>query len=360
MFNFNVEINGFYFNVDFLSTIRVLLFFDTTKEHFFYQKTEENSIVIGSFSIDNINNTLQTVVDEKQIQIENKLKIEINAFNKQYKALLIGKLTEGYHVLMQKKDFDRLHHDKFPILERIRELGKQNNVIISLSGGFSSGNTNVRDLYTLADESKKAAVYRGGDQIIIRDFGGNSIFYGAKRELHQVETKSGVRFFANHLLEELERASVIFIMGHKYPDFDSLASMMTVAEIAKSLGKKVFCIANLDTLDDKISAFMKKILPQEYINKNFITPSDAIKNFSTQMLLVVVDANNVNNIEIPELLQNAVNLIIIDHHRSISKEVISVPAPLIRYINPHVSSTAEILIEVLYILEKTITDVPFL
>ena len=67
-------------------------------------------------------------------------------------------------------------------------------------------------------------------------------------------------------------------------------------------------------------------------------------------LLIVVDTNNFEITEAPELTNIVRNIIILDHHRQIGEYSFE---PLINYIDPSASSTCEMIAE---ILEQTLTE----
>ncbi|WP_171840074.1 DHH family phosphoesterase, partial [Listeria monocytogenes] len=82
----------------------------------------------------------------------------------------------------------------------------------------------------------------------------------------------------------------------------------------------------------------------EYQNviKNIVTPQVALENITEKSLLVVVDMHKPSMVTNKELLDSATNVVAVDHHRR-SEEFVG--SPVLVYIEPYASSTAELITE---------------
>ncbi|WP_338978379.1 DHH family phosphoesterase [Spiroplasma endosymbiont of Panzeria rudis] len=340
-----LKIEDMLYDAIYLVQTRTILLQETTKYHFLYNKLQQEKLVFGVISIDNFYNSLQKLRVENQIRVEAFIKTELNDFANNYSGLLLGNIEDGYNILLYQNEFNKARNDNFPLIKNIREGVKKFKADITLSAGFSYGNAISKDLYDLAIESKELAVYRGGDQVVIREFGGNTVFIGGTIEAKQSESKINIRMFAQSLYNEIKLAENILVMGHAAADFDSISSGTAIIEIAKSLNKSAHYVINQNEVDEKTLKILHELVPESYISRNFITGKQALKFLHANTLLIVVDTHNPQRVDSPDLLSKAVKIIVIDHHR-VSDESIS--STITSYIDAGTSSTAEAMTEIIY------------
>lgn len=352
-----LKIENMLYDAIYLTQTRTILLQETTKYHLLYDKLQHEKLVFGVINIDNFYNSLQKLRVENQIRVEAFIKTELNNFAADYSSLLLGNIEDGYTVLLYQDEFEKARNDNFPLIKNIREGVKKFKADITLSAGFAYGNAINRDLYELAIEAKELAVYRGGDQVVIREFGGNTIFIGGTIEAKQSESKINIRMFAQSLYNEIKLAKNVLVMGHQTADFDSISSGVAIVEIANNLNTQAHYIINQNELDEKTKEVVQVLVPEEYINNNFINGKQALKLLHPNTLLIIVDTHNPKRVDTPEILSKASKVIVIDHHR-VSDEVIY--NTVISYIDAGTSSTAESLAEIMYYNDFTNIENDFL
>jgi len=110
----------------------------------------------------------------------------------------------------------------------------------------------------------------------------------------------------------IDASENVIIMGHKYADFDSIGACIGVSRLVKSRNKKVNIIVNIN--DQNLKSVFAKLDDEEYGDMfvDAITGQDLL---CSSTLVVIVDVNNKNLFEAPDVFQNANNVAIIDHHR---------------------------------------------
>lgn len=140
---------------------------------------------------------------------------------------------------------------------------------------------------------------------------------------------------------EVLKSNQIFIVPHKNADFDALASAIGMSLIVKKLNKPVYIILEEDPT--KIEPGVKKMV--EDINDSVsIINLDTYKSLkSNNDLLITVDTNKDYLICCNEYLNEFKSKILIDHHNEDEKTIKTEH----KYIFPNVSSTAEIITELL-------------
>lgn len=340
-----LKIENMLYDAIYLVQTRTILLQETTKYHYLYDKLQQEKLVFGVINVDNFYNSLQKLRVENQIRVEAFIKTELNNFADTYSSLLLGNIEDGYTVLLYQNEFEKARIDNFPLIKNIREGVKKFKADITLSAGFSYGNAISKDLYELAIEAKELAVYRGGDQVVIREFGGNTVFIGGTIEAKQSESKINIRMFAQSLYNEIKLAENVLVMGHRTADFDSISSGVAIVEIARNLNRQAHYIINQNDVDDKTREVLQQIIPEAYIHRHFINGRQAAKYLTDKTLVIVVDTHNPQRVDTPEILTKANKIIVIDHHR-VSDEVIT--NTVISYIDAGTSSTAESLTEIIY------------
>lgn len=352
-----LKIEDMLYDAIYLTQTRTILLQETTRYHLLYDKLQKEKLVFAVINVDNFYNSLQKLRVENQIKVEAFIKTELNNFADQYSSLLLGNIEDGYIILLYQSEFEKAKADNFPLIRNVREGVKKFKADITLSAGFAYGNVVSKDLYELAIEAKELAVYRGGDQVVIRESGGNTTFIGGTIEAKQSESKINIRMFAQSLLNEIKLAGNVLVMGHRVADFDSISSGVAIIEIAKSLNRQAYYVVNQNELDEKTKEVLDILVPESYINRKFVNSKQALKLLQSNTLLVIVDTHNPDRVDSPEVLNKATKIIVIDHHR-VSDEVIY--NTVISYIDAGTSSTAESLTEIMYYNDFTNIENDFL
>jgi c-di-AMP phosphodiesterase-like protein len=85
----------------------------------------------------------------------------------------------------------------------------------------------------------------------------------------------------------------------------------------------------------------------------FVGPTEGMDLIRPDTLLIVVDVNNIDHVECPDIMRNVNHLVVIDHHR---KTVEFKNEPEIAYIEPSASSASELVAEILeqYMASKSL------
>ena len=133
-------------------------------------------------------------------------------------------------------------------------------------------------------------------------------------------------------------------MGHRNPDFDCIGACIGITTLIRNIYDDIDVKIVTDINNENFKACASRLVKLSEYSDTFIDGVSALEynNFGT--LLIIVDANNLNILESPELAKSVFRKVIIDHH--IKKEEFD-EEPELSYIDPSASSTCELISEML-------------
>ena len=232
--------------------------------------------------------------------------------------------------------------DRFSVLDEVREIRVGATALpITLSMGIGKITGSLYEKERATQAALDMALQRGGDQVVVKS-DGNFDFYGGKTKTVQKQDKVRSRVIANELIGLISTAENVIVMGHKYPDFDAFASCIAVLRLAKFCGVKAFIVCDKTT--KTLAPCFRKIEGNPEYEHVFIDKTEAQDMIRSDTLAVLVDVNNIDFCEAPDIVNTARDVVIIDHHRKTSEFKIQ---PKISYIEPSASSASELLCEFL-------------
>ena len=149
----------------------------------------------------------------------------------------------------------------------------------------------------------------------------------------------------SHALKDLVlESSNVIIMGHRAPDMDAIGAAIGILKVAQLNERKGYIVLDENDSDKGIKRLMDKVKQNEELWSHFITPEQAMEFANDDSLLVVVDTHKPSMVMEEKLLRKIENVVVIDHHRR-GEDFIE--DPLLVYMEPYASSTAELVTELL-------------
>ncbi len=249
---------------------------------------------------------------------------------------------DKYILITQARYLPEMIEKKFDILDKIRQLsGEQSAVPLTVSIGVSRVGNTLPEKEQSARAAVDLALQRGGDQAVLKSESSTEIF-GGRTKTVQKRTKIRSRIVANELSSLIKNASNVIIMGHRFADHDSIGACIGIYRLAKHHSKKVSIVVN--ATDANLKNIFAKLSKLPDYDDAFIDAVGAQELIQADTLLVVLDVNNKNYFEAPDVYMNTSKVVIIDHHRKTQEYVIE---PAIDYIEPSSSSTCELVAEIL-------------
>lgn len=324
-----------------------LLFLDNTEYILLKKSLAFSRPVVGHVIIDNYEEAMMAIEDIKKAVVSTEIEKKLSEWASSIKAFIKKYDDDKYLVVFNEEGLKILEENKFEILDKVREIGEEIKIPITLSIGIGA---DANDFLTLNEHASSAidlALGRGGDQAVIKR-GDKISFYGGRTQAVEKRAKVKVRVIAHAIKELIKESSTIFIMGHNFMDFDSLGAAIGMYRASMSLGKKAYII--LDKSNVAIDELVKKIQNTNGYEDLFIKSSEVKNMVDENSLLIVVDTHRPSYLTYPEIIDIIDRIVVIDHHRR-GKEFID--KALLIYLEPYASSASELVTEILqYIVDK--------
>lgn len=288
-----------------------LYFVDETEIINLKNSFEDSQILVGIAMIDNYEEIIQRISEEDQVQVFSQIQKNIYDWSTSFNGLVVKSERDTFVFICEQKYLTMLEESKFNILDTIKE-NSLSKIPCTLSIALSNeGETNY-EKYKSAKNTIDIALGRGGDQAVIRK-DGKYIFFGGRTQELEKRTKVKARSVANALEELMQESENIVVMGHTNGDIDSLGSSLGIYRLAKTLGKEAFIVNSNTSVG--LENFLEYARRNEEYNKVIIDKEEAIEITNSNTLLVVVDTHKKSYSDVPELVNLAGKVVIIDHHR---------------------------------------------
>lgn len=323
--------------------------FDISTQEKTNQLYQNQKLVVGFVNLDNY----EDFRDRLDIQVINELVFEadrnISEWCKKYNVYLRKYMSNKYIMIANDQSLRSMIEDNFSILDTIREHGNVIDVPITISMSFIRGIDDPIKAGESAQAALNIALSRGGDQVIITDDRGENKFYGGKSEAVEKRNRVRARMLSKSIASTISSSSNVIIMGHHFPDLDSIGAVIGTRLLALEYNLNVYCVINEEELN-KSSRQLYELVTKD--NKDIYTTEEkALSVMDNRSLLIVVDTNVPSLVASKAVLEKAKNCIVIDHHRR-GNEIID--NALISYVEPYASSTCELVSELINYQEKSI------
>lgn len=323
----------------------VMIYLDRTELDLAWERVEEEETQIAYIVIDNLSELSQFVREESRsasAQIESILSEWADSVDGIFKEYERDKFIFMFH----KCHLKEFAEDKFDVINRIREIRLgDGNLPVTVSIGVSAIDGSLAEKEKAAHAALDMALQRGGDQAAVKH-PTEMLYYGGKTKTVQKRTKVRARVFAEELLHHISSSSRVLIMGHTRADMDSLGACVGVAKLVRFCGVQFNIVA--DRSDKNTAKFFRKLDSMKGYSDVVIDRAEAMELNSSDTLLVVVDVNNREKFESPDLFASMNKVIVIDHHiKNDDYET------AFSYIEPSASSACELVSE---LLEQALPD----
>ena len=270
------------------------------------------------------------------VQIDKLLEDFISSTN----GILRKYNRERFWAVVEERYVRAMIDDKVKILDKVREIQVNERISVTLSIGVGRTGKSIAESEEFAKQALDMALGRGGDQAAIKNESGFE-FYGGVSKGVERHTKVKTRIIASSLIEAIEQADDVYIMGHRNSDFDAVGASVGLAGAVRRLGKNAYAVIDKQTT---LSMQLYNYIYEKEKGYLFINASEAKENFGEGSLLIVVDTHNPNIVDVPELLERAEKVVVIDHHR---KMINYIDKASIFHHEPYASSASEMVTELL-------------
>ncbi|WP_026675535.1 DHH family phosphoesterase [Alkalihalobacterium bogoriense] len=339
-----IELYARYYHLEIKRDERLLYFFDVTEREETKELYKEEQTVIALIFLDNYDEVTQGMDDQVLSKLISQVTSSLNKWANDYDIFIRRMASDRFVAVLNYKSLAEVEKNRFEILDEVREATGKERIPITLSIGVGFGEASIREIGTLAQSSLDLALGRGGDQVAIKEKNGKVRFYGGKSNAVEKRTRVRARVISHALRDFVVESDNVVVMGHKHPDMDAIGAAIGVLKIAEVNGKDGYVVLDREDIHSDVQKLMEEIEQHDHLWSQFITPSEALDLVSERTLLIVVDTHRPSLVIEEKLLHKVDRVVVLDHHRR-GEEFIA--DPVLVYMEPYASSTAELVTELL-------------
>ncbi|MFL2096044.1 DHH family phosphoesterase [Marinilactibacillus psychrotolerans] len=334
--------NNKIFQIILQEDIHAIYLMDITEYAEVKEKYEEARPVVGWLFLDNYDEVVQGLDDRGVSGFNSLITTYLSNWGKQHSIFYKKTSDDKYFLLLNRSELKRIENEKFNIIDSIRDRTSKRNLPLTISIGIAYGDDDFDKLAEVAQSNLDLALGRGGDQAIVKEVDQEPRYYGGKTNPMEKRTRVRSRMISQAMQELIKGSDQVFVTGHKNPDMDAIGSSLGIARISMMLKKKCWVVIDQDDLSSDVEKLMKEIENHNQVNQNIISPREAESKITENDLVILVDHHKPLLSMAPELLKKTKRNIVIDHHRRGEEFTEN---PLLVYIEPYASSTAELITE---------------
>ncbi|EKU48152.1 DHH family phosphoesterase [Staphylococcus massiliensis] len=322
----------------------VLYFFDITEEVQTSQLFEDQRPIIATLFLDNYDEITQNMNDTQRSEINSMVTRVINRWATEHDVYFKRYSSDQFVAYLNHRILKEIEDTNFDILSQLREKSVGYRAQLTLSIGIGEGSDNLIDLGELSQSGLDLALGRGGDQVAIKNMNGNVRFYGGKTDPMEKRTRVRARVISHALKDILMEGDKVIVMGHTRPDLDAIGAAIGVSRFAMMNNLDAYIVLNEEDIDPTLRRVMNEIDEKPELKERFITSDEAWDIMTSKTTLVVVDTHKPEMVLDENILNKANRRVVIDHHRRGDSFISN---PLLVYMEPYASSTAELVTELL-------------
>ena len=339
-----IEHGQYYYHVRYSEEEHCLYFFDITEEEHTNELYEESKPIIATLFLDNYDEITQNMNDTQRSEINSMVTRIISRWATEYNIYFKRYSSDQFVAYLNQKILAEIEDSNFEILSQLREKSVGYRAQLTLSIGVGEGTEDLIELGELSQSGLDLALGRGGDQVAIKNMNGNVRFYGGKTDPMEKRTRVRARVISHALKDILTEGDKVIIMGHKRPDLDAVGAAIGVSRFASMNNLEAYVVLNEEDIDPTLSRVMEEIDKKPELKERFVTSDEAWDMMTSKTTVVVVDTHKPEMVLDENILNKANRKVVIDHHRR-GESFIS--NPLLVYMEPYASSTAELVTELL-------------
>jgi c-di-AMP phosphodiesterase-like protein len=340
---------GRIYSIQIRSEERLLYVTDITEWSELKRRYEEEKPAIGIVMLDNLDEATQGMDDQARSIMLAKVTSEITEWAQKYQIFLRRTSSDRFLMIMNQSALKKLEQSRFDILDEVRDMTIEQKLPLTLSIGVAAGVDTYVELGHLAQTSLDIALGRGGDQAAVK-VGQRLSFYGGRSNAVEKRTRVRARVISHALRDLIRESEKVIIMGHRFPDMDSIGAAVGVLKAVQLSHKEGYIV--LEGINPSIRRLMDVIHEDEQLGRWFITPELALQMINPRTLAVVVDTHKASMVAEPKLLTMTPRKFVVDHHRR-GEEFIN-DATLV-YMEPYASSTCELVTELLQYFDERLS-----
>lgn len=322
------------------NSLIIMFLYDETEIVRLEKEREDENLLVGLLYIDNYDELLDSIDEERQSLIPALIERKINKYMQGIDAILKKLENDKYIFVFKQNYLSKLQDERFSILEEIRDINIGNEQTATISIGIGVGNDTFIERHEYARAAIDLALGRGGDQAVVKGSNGD-MFYGGKSVQKERNTRVKARVKAHALRGLIESNERVVVMGHSIGDADSFGASVGIYRIAKTLNRRAYIV--VDDINSSVKPIRENFYSKDYEDDMMITGDEAKELVDDNTVLVIVDVNRGSYTECPDLLEQTQNIVVIDHHRQAGD---AITQAVLFYMEPYASSSCEMVAEI--------------
>ena len=332
------------------SIVSVLYWIDETRFAKMRTAYENTRPVVCELTVDNYDEVMQNTPENLRTILVGTIEKKISDWISATGGIFKKTEKDKYFIIFEKQHLQPNIDTKFAVLENVHNIKIGNTIPPTISLGIGVGGNSFTEDARFAKDALEMAFSRGGDQAVIRNESKFMYFGGTGKDVERY-TRVRTRVMAGAISQLINRAENVIIMGHKNADLDSFGAAAGILAAASNLEKEAYI--TVETNNDFTNKLIRDLSQRSPFKNRIIDRDKAIGLMDERTLLVIVDVYRPGITEVPLLLEKAMNIVVIDHHRKTSEFIENAS---IVYHEPAASSTCEMVTELLqYMDENEIT-----
>lgn len=297
--------------------------------------------VVAILLLDNYEETMKNVTDNVRTAMYNDINQRISQWLEHTEPLFTRFDRDRFALVLTEEKYQALKDDKFTILDSIHEIQNPTGIPVTLSIGVGKDGETFKEMFQNASLSIEMALSRGGDQVVVKNHN-NFEFYGGRAKEVEKRTKVKSRVMASTVSELIGDSSQVLIMGHKFPDLDTIGAAAGICAIARKRGVPAYIVR--EPGENPAKVMVDKLMAQPEYREAFVSAQDAIVTADPRTLLVVVDTNRPAQVQAENLLTCCNRVVVIDHHRRAATYIADAA---LNFHEPSASSASELVTELI-------------
>ncbi|MFW6298584.1 MAG: 50S ribosomal protein L9 [Bacillota bacterium] len=341
-----------FFEVHYDKELPALFLYKVSERERLRSAYDRHTGVVGVIHLDNFDDALSVLDVQERNEVQGKILGALDHWSEAYGFHLAPVSNSKLYAYMHKENLEKAIDDGFSIIEEIAGISKENDLLITMSGGFACANIPLSSLASIAEEALDLALSRGGDQVVINIQGEQFKYFGGNSNTQEKRTRISSRIHSRKLDMLFQNRDQIFIMPHRFPDADALGAAIGILKMAMASHKNAFIVLDHEALDDTVTKILQLVeYEYEVLLDSIISTSKAQSMSTKEDMLVLVDHHSEGQLIDPKFTKNFEHIAIIDHHRKLSD---AIQESELSYIEPYASSSSELIIEMVNVYPHTV------
>jgi c-di-AMP phosphodiesterase-like protein len=290
---------------------------------------------IGIFQIDNYNYLADNLEETVFLNMISNLKTSFTKWFNDNNIHFQTISNDKMQLLIPTSKLEYLMASKFTDFNQIIKEYQNDDLPVTYSLGVATNQTSFAEAGKKAADSLELAVTRGGAQAVVVDED-KRIFFGGGNSVIKVNSRIKARVISNTLLNILRRRDVVYLMTHRNPDSDAIASILFMKDFIE---RNIASINVKVLIDENITKNMKNEL-ELIIGDKYLT--NAVIDKTVKNVLIIVDTQSNDIISHPKIVSEIEDKIIFDHHQT---PLNYIERTVFNWIDPSASSATQLMLE---------------